>query len=119
MVGAFRISCEVTMQILRTNRDTLMSVLEAFVHDPLVEWEDERKKEARRLSLLFRLLLSYWFLANRREAGTVISRSNGRNHQSTRVPQRSFVPWRTSPYYLFKRNFEDYRMLNQNGEAKK
>ncbi|KIO32842.1 hypothetical protein M407DRAFT_66218 [Tulasnella calospora MUT 4182] len=44
--GAFRISCEVTMQILRTNRDTLMSVLEAFVHDPLVEWEDERKKEA-------------------------------------------------------------------------
>ncbi|KAG8930738.1 serine/threonine-protein kinase M1 [Tulasnella sp. 417] len=45
--GAFRISCEVTMQILRTNRDTLMSVLEAFVHDPLVEWEDERKKEER------------------------------------------------------------------------
>lgn len=33
------------MQLLRTNRDTLMSVLEAFVHDPLVEWEDERKKE--------------------------------------------------------------------------
>ncbi|KAG9017962.1 serine/threonine-protein kinase M1 [Tulasnella sp. 427] len=45
--GSFRISCEVTMQILRTNRDTLMSVLEAFVHDPLVEWEDERKKEER------------------------------------------------------------------------
>ena len=46
--GAFRISSEVTMQILRDNKDSLMSVLEAFVHDPLVEWEDERRKEVSR-----------------------------------------------------------------------
>lgn len=26
------------MEILRINRESLMSVLEAFVHDPLVEW---------------------------------------------------------------------------------
>lgn len=32
------------MQILRDNRDTLMAVLDAFIHDPLVEWEDERKR---------------------------------------------------------------------------
>lgn len=45
--GAFRISCEVSMQTLRDNKDSLMSVLEAFVHDPLVEWENERKREVR------------------------------------------------------------------------
>lgn len=42
--GVFRIACEVTMQLLRDNRDSLMSVLDAFIHDPLVEWEDERKR---------------------------------------------------------------------------
>ncbi|KAI0032945.1 hypothetical protein K488DRAFT_78188 [Vararia minispora EC-137] len=42
--GVFRIACEITMQILRDNRDTLMTVLDAFIHDPLVEWEDERKR---------------------------------------------------------------------------
>lgn len=43
-VGFFRIACEVTMQLLRDNKDSLMSVLDAFVHDPLVEWEDEKRK---------------------------------------------------------------------------
>ncbi|KAG9049511.1 serine/threonine-protein kinase M1 [Tulasnella sp. UAMH 9824] len=45
--GAFRISCEVTMQILRTNRDTLMSVLEAFVHDPLERSRNRNLKKQR------------------------------------------------------------------------
>ncbi|KAI0797124.1 hypothetical protein C8Q75DRAFT_710778 [Abortiporus biennis] len=48
--GVFRIACEITLQLLRDNKDTLMSVLDAFVHDPLVEWEDEKRKlrEAQR-----------------------------------------------------------------------
>ncbi|KAJ7506601.1 hypothetical protein B0H11DRAFT_1706690 [Mycena galericulata] len=45
--GVFRIACEVTMQLLRDNKDSLMSVLDAFIHDPLVEWEDEKKKLER------------------------------------------------------------------------
>lgn len=32
------------MGILRSNGDSLMSVLEAFVHDPLVEWTKSRNK---------------------------------------------------------------------------
>lgn len=36
--GVFRKACEVTMMILRNNKDSLMSVLETFVHDPLVDW---------------------------------------------------------------------------------
>ncbi|KAJ7581045.1 hypothetical protein C8J56DRAFT_793738 [Mycena floridula] len=46
--GVFRLACEVTMQILRDNKDSLMSVLDAFIHDPLVEWEDEKRKLAIR-----------------------------------------------------------------------
>lgn len=42
--GVFRTACEVTMQLLRDNKDSLMSVLDAFIHDPLVEWEDEKRK---------------------------------------------------------------------------
>ncbi|KAF9462064.1 hypothetical protein BDZ94DRAFT_1283268 [Collybia nuda] len=45
--GVFRIACEVTMQLLRDNKDSLMSVLDAFIHDPLVEWEDEKRKLVR------------------------------------------------------------------------
>jgi len=47
MAGVFRIACEVTMQLLRDNKDSLMSVLDAFIHDPLVEWEDEKRKLVR------------------------------------------------------------------------
>jgi phosphatidylinositol kinase/protein kinase (PI-3 family) len=32
------------MGLLRENKDTLMTVLDAFIHDPLVEWEDEKRK---------------------------------------------------------------------------
>ncbi|KNZ76453.1 Serine/threonine-protein kinase atr [Termitomyces sp. J132] len=45
--GVFRIACEVTMQLLRDHKDSLMSVLDAFIHDPLVEWEDEKRKLER------------------------------------------------------------------------
>ncbi|WRT68452.1 uncharacterized protein IL334_005428 [Kwoniella shivajii] len=36
--GVYRKAAEITMGILRANSDSLMSVLEAFVHDPLQEW---------------------------------------------------------------------------------
>ncbi|WVO13494.1 hypothetical protein L204_101114 [Cryptococcus depauperatus] len=38
---------EITMDILRSNSDSLMSVLEAFVHDPLVEWARISDKDIR------------------------------------------------------------------------
>ncbi|KAH8919600.1 hypothetical protein BT69DRAFT_1266476 [Atractiella rhizophila] len=41
-------ACQVTMQLLRVNIDSLMSVLETFVHDPLVEWtETDRRIDPR------------------------------------------------------------------------
>lgn len=41
--GAFRKSCEVSMEILRDNRELLMSILETFLHDPLCEWTSRSK----------------------------------------------------------------------------
>ncbi|KAE8453627.1 hypothetical protein EG329_009138 [Mollisiaceae sp. DMI_Dod_QoI] len=36
--GSFRITCENVMRILRDNKESLMAVLEAFIHDPLLNW---------------------------------------------------------------------------------
>ncbi len=50
------------MELLRDNKDTLMSVLDAFVHDPLVEWEDEKRKL---VSTWMILALMYTYKVNR------------------------------------------------------
>ena len=36
--GVFRKVSEITLRVLREHRDALASVLETFVHDPLVDW---------------------------------------------------------------------------------
>lgn len=36
--GLFRLSCEKVLQMLRHGRETLLTLLEAFVYDPLVDW---------------------------------------------------------------------------------
>ncbi|KAJ2161731.1 hypothetical protein GGF46_001235 [Coemansia sp. RSA 552] len=48
--GAFRRTCELTLGLLREHRDALMSVLEAFLHDPLVEWSRRATRAASRSS---------------------------------------------------------------------
>ncbi|XP_024518074.1 serine/threonine-protein kinase ATR [Selaginella moellendorffii] len=44
--GVFLRTCEITLSVLRANRETLMSVLETFIHDPLVEWTKSHKSSA-------------------------------------------------------------------------
>ncbi|KAL5561258.1 hypothetical protein UlMin_031005 [Ulmus minor] len=41
--GMFLRVCEITLSVLRMHRETLMSVLETFIHDPLVEWTKSHK----------------------------------------------------------------------------
>lgn len=36
--GDFRSTCEHVMRVLRDNKESVMAVLEAFVHDPLINW---------------------------------------------------------------------------------
>ncbi|XP_069753467.1 serine/threonine-protein kinase ATR isoform X3 [Narcine bancroftii] len=45
--GLFRRACEVTLRLMRDQREPLMSVLKTFLHDPLVEWSKPTKGSAR------------------------------------------------------------------------
>lgn len=36
--GTFRLTCETVLQSLKRGRETLLTLLEAFVYDPLVDW---------------------------------------------------------------------------------
>ena len=42
--GPFRKSCELTVGILRSNEDTLMTILETFLYDPTTDFIDKKKK---------------------------------------------------------------------------
>jgi len=46
--GTFRSVCEKTLHVLRSNRETLLSVLETFIYDPLVEWTKKDSKVQKR-----------------------------------------------------------------------
>lgn len=41
--GTFRSTCESVMSVMRQNEDSLMAILEAFVHDPLMNWKTMEK----------------------------------------------------------------------------
>ncbi|KAK0416987.1 hypothetical protein QR680_012784 [Steinernema hermaphroditum] len=45
--GVYRKACETTMTILREKKDMLITVLQAFCHDPLLEWGVERSQQHR------------------------------------------------------------------------
>ena len=36
--GSYKLSCEAVMRVIRDNKESLMAVLEAFIHDPLLTW---------------------------------------------------------------------------------
>ncbi|KAI8628398.1 TOR kinase [Xylariaceae sp. FL1651] len=44
--GSFRITCEHVMRVLRENKESVMAVLEAFIHDPLLTWRLTNTAEA-------------------------------------------------------------------------
>lgn len=47
--GWFRRASEVTLTLLRENEDMLMNTLEAFLHDPIVDWTKKRRHTNRKL----------------------------------------------------------------------
>lgn len=52
--GSYRSTCERTMTVLRESRDSLVAMLEAFVHDPLISWrligDTEKNENEERIS---------------------------------------------------------------------
>ncbi|CAL2279479.1 unnamed protein product [Prunus armeniaca] len=50
--GNFRSTCENVMQVLRTNKECVMAMMEAFVHDPLINWRLFNFNEVPQMSML-------------------------------------------------------------------
>lgn len=48
--GVYRKSCEKTMQVLRENKNTIITILEVLLHDPLYSWSLSDKKALRQQS---------------------------------------------------------------------
>lgn len=42
MKGPFRRTCEITLRLLRQNEDSLMTILETFLHDPTTDFIGKR-----------------------------------------------------------------------------
>jgi serine/threonine-protein kinase mTOR len=49
--GSFRTTCEAVMRVLRDNKESVMAVLEAFVHDPLMHWRLGTKESPADVSI--------------------------------------------------------------------
>ncbi|EEF44131.1 fkbp-rapamycin associated protein, putative [Ricinus communis] len=49
--GNFRSTCENVMQVLRINKDSVMAMMEAFVHDPLINWRLFNFNEVPQMSM--------------------------------------------------------------------
>lgn len=47
--GAYRITCENVMKLLRRNRENLITILETFLYDPLINWGCELEEEPRKV----------------------------------------------------------------------
>lgn len=46
--GVFRRSCEKTMNVLRQNKKTILTIVEVLLHDPLYAWTLTNKKISER-----------------------------------------------------------------------
>lgn len=56
--GIFRIAAEETLRVLRKHKEVLMTLLDAFVYDPLVHWESEAGEVAQKQMLELQANLS-------------------------------------------------------------
>jgi tetratricopeptide (TPR) repeat protein len=70
--GVFRRVAEIAMHALRTHKDMLLSLLESFVHDPLVEWSRQSGRSSR-----VPLVAPVPGTASRREDAIVADTQNG------------------------------------------
>jgi len=49
--GMFSASMKFAMRTLRENRDTLLSVLEPFINDPIIDWKKSRSQQSKGMNL--------------------------------------------------------------------
>lgn len=70
--GSFRNTCEISMKVLRENKESLMAVLEAFVYDPLINWRLMQPDVERRGEGSYPLRSIYRFLSSSRSSVSLL-----------------------------------------------
>ena len=76
--GVFRNCCEVTMGILRSNKEALLNVLEAFLHDPSVEWSERQNKALHGTEKRFKLARDAHRVIQRKLNGVMLASTQTR-----------------------------------------
>eukprot|EP00004_Rigifila_ramosa_P010978 TRINITY_DN2315_c2_g1_i2.p1 TRINITY_DN2315_c2_g1~~TRINITY_DN2315_c2_g1_i2.p1 ORF type:complete len:1693 (+),score=401.59 TRINITY_DN2315_c2_g1_i2:338-5080(+) len=56
--GVFRVSAEHTLRVVRKHKETIMTLLDAFVYDPLVDWTTAKVDREERKSMELHVTLS-------------------------------------------------------------
>jgi serine/threonine-protein kinase ATR len=93
--GVFRKAAEISYEILRNNSESLMSVLEAFVHDPLVEWANKAVSGGGTLDIPLLFCLARWHAAETVPiVGFVLTGQKSKNdsRQLTKAAESSLKP---------------------------
>ena len=93
--GTFRITCEETLRVLRTNKDSVMAVLEAFVYDPLINWR---------------------LLSTATATTTRLGTGDGASSQDSVGRMKSFTMREISSWAKFPDNFSNSRKIRRGSE---
>lgn len=60
--GAFRRSCEHTMEVSRQNKQTILTIIEVLLHDPLYMWTLNSSEVAKRQETSIRIDDGWYFI---------------------------------------------------------
>ena len=93
--GSFRTTCEHVMRVLRLNKESLVAVLEAFIHDPLLNWRlgnrdqpsEPSFRSERRASIMADLPSSSSARVGRPRASTIATNNEPKEVQNARALQ--------------------------------
>ncbi|XP_068316986.1 serine/threonine-protein kinase TOR-like [Pyrus communis] len=75
--GNFRSTCQNVMEVLRIHKDSVMAMMEAFVHDPLINWRLFNFNEVPQMSML-----------GNSNVTPVVGAEEPAQHRELRQPQR-------------------------------
>ena len=67
--GTFRIACERIMTVLRSNREIILSLLDAFVYEPLIEWTSANDEGEGNYYYIVHFTCLHWASANDKGVG--------------------------------------------------
>ena len=98
--GNFRVTCECVLRVLRHHRELLLTLLEAFVYDPLVDWTADKADDVARRKVELKVSMSLFTtrfgelkaaLLQQHEVGSVVMAEANDLLSTLRVDTRHMV----------------------------